>query len=62
MARLASLDVGRRIGLLKGRLARMGAQETPEAVADVLRQLMVLEAYRREMLELAMGEVWASGQ
>ena len=33
---------------------------------DVLRMCWfvdgVVEAYRREMLELAMGEVWASGQ
>ncbi|MFM2438044.1 MAG: hypothetical protein RLZ55_861, partial [Actinomycetota bacterium] len=62
MARLASLDVARRIGLLKGRLARLGPQEPAEAVGDVLGQLMVLEAYRREMLELAMGDAWAAGQ
>lgn len=56
MARLHSWDVQRRIVPLKGQLARMDADREPDAFTDLMRQLMELENYRRELREMAMGE------
>lgn len=56
MARLHSWDVQRRIAPLKGQLARLDAGRDPDMFTDLMRQLMELESYRRELREMAMGE------
>ena len=57
MARLHEWDVTRRMGPLKGKLARMDANADPEEFSAVMTQLMELENYRRELHEMALGEV-----
>lgn len=57
MARLHSWDVSRRIAPLKGRLARLDAVREPEAFTELMGQMMELENYRRELQELAVGDL-----
>lgn len=57
MARLHEWDVTRRMGPLKGKLARMDASADPMEFNTVMTQLMELENYRRELHEMALGEV-----
>lgn len=57
MARLHEWDVTRRMGPLKGKLARMDAGADPAEFNTVMTQLMELENYRRELHEMALGEV-----
>lgn len=57
MARLHAWDVSRRIAPLKGRLARLDANADPEEFGTVMAQLMELENYRRELHEMALGEI-----
>jgi DNA primase len=57
MARLHSWDVSRRIAPLKGRLARLDAAREPEAFTELMGQMMELENYRRELQELAVGDL-----
>ena len=57
MARLHEWDVTRRMGPLKGKLARMDASADPSEFNTVMTQLMELENYRRELHEMALGEV-----
>ena len=56
MARLISWDIARRIAPLKGQLARLDPQREPEVFTDIMAQVMDLEAYRRELQDLATGE------
>ena len=57
MARLHSWDVVRRITPLKGKLARLDPSREAEAFSTLMNQLMELENYRRELQEMARGEV-----
>ena len=57
MARLHEWDVTRRMGPLKGKLARLDAGADPGEFTTVMTQLMELENYRRELHEMALGEV-----
>jgi DNA primase len=56
MARLHAWDVTRRIGPLKGALARIDAATEPEKFAETMAALMDLENYRRELLSMSVGE------
>lgn len=57
MARLMSWDISRRIAPLKGHLARIDPQREPEVFTDIMAQVMELETYRRELRDMASGEV-----
>lgn len=57
MARLISWDIARRIAPLKGQLARLDPQREPEVFTDIMAQVMDLESYRRELRDMASGEV-----
>ena len=57
MARLISWDIARRIAPLKGQLARLDPQREPEVFTDIMAQVMELETYRRELRDMASGEV-----
>lgn len=57
MARLHSWDVSRRIAPLKGRLARLDETREPEVFTELMGQMMELENYRRELQELAVGDL-----
>ena len=57
MARLHAWDITRRIAPLKARLARLDANADPEEFGTLMAQLMELENYRRELHEMALGEL-----
>ncbi len=56
MAQLHAWDAARRITPLKGRLARIDSVREPEEFNALMTSLMELEAYRREMQALAVGD------